>query len=264
MLAAGIRGGTVRSIAEAPPRGPATANKFGGSARGDSLSSRQSGARQQVGQQGGTLRSNSTGAGVGDRSAAGSRTGGGGVGAAARVRAVAPAVVELAAARVRAVAPTVVELAAARVRAVAQAVVELAAAPLQAAAICPAAPGTDPAGSAEGLEASAEATRAPTAAAAPRAWARDQAVAAVPGAAADGGGSAGDSEMMNRSTNMKASHLPIRPNLAWSVALSMFGYFLVSRSSATLLPSRKRRRTKRPSTRPKPGPSLQPRKRRML
>jgi hypothetical protein len=53
----------------APYRDRATANKYGGTARGDSLTQRQAGARQEVQRQGGSLRS--TGAvgtsGVGDR-----------------------------------------------------------------------------------------------------------------------------------------------------------------------------------------------------
>ena len=49
------RGGT-------PYSDRATANKFGGNARGDSLSSRQANARQQVGRQGGNLQSGSRGA----------------------------------------------------------------------------------------------------------------------------------------------------------------------------------------------------------
>ena len=48
------RGGT-------PYSDRATASKFGGNARGDSLSSRQSGARQQVGRQGGNLPSSNRG-----------------------------------------------------------------------------------------------------------------------------------------------------------------------------------------------------------
>src|SRR5712664_2262121 len=44
-----------------------TANKFGGTARGDSLSNRQASARQQVGRQGGNLPSNRGGAGVSNR-----------------------------------------------------------------------------------------------------------------------------------------------------------------------------------------------------
>lgn len=46
-----------------------TANKFGGSARGDSLANRQQGAQRQVGQAGGNLRSNSPG--VSDRAGTG-------------------------------------------------------------------------------------------------------------------------------------------------------------------------------------------------
>src|SRR5205085_2917617 len=57
----------------APYRDRATATKFGGTARGDSLSNRQAGARQQVGRQGGNLGSTrDRTAGVSDRS----RTGG--------------------------------------------------------------------------------------------------------------------------------------------------------------------------------------------
>ena len=60
-----------------------TANKFGGTARGDSLSNRQASARQQVGRQGGNLPSNRAGgAGVSNRaSGAGvsNRAGGAGV-----------------------------------------------------------------------------------------------------------------------------------------------------------------------------------------
>jgi hypothetical protein len=56
------RGGT-------PYRDRATANKFGGTARGDSLAQRQAGARQQVQRQGGNVRSGGAvgTAGVGDR-----------------------------------------------------------------------------------------------------------------------------------------------------------------------------------------------------
>ncbi len=60
-----------------------TANKFGGTARGDSLSNRQASARQQVGRQGGNLPSNRGGAGVSNRASgagAGNRTGGAGAG----------------------------------------------------------------------------------------------------------------------------------------------------------------------------------------
>ena len=58
----------------APYRDRATANKYGGTARGDSLSQRQAGARQQVQRQGGTVRSGGTvgTTGVGDRAGAGS------------------------------------------------------------------------------------------------------------------------------------------------------------------------------------------------
>jgi hypothetical protein len=60
------RGGT-------PYRDRATANRFGGTARGESLSARQAGARQQVARQGGNVRgSGAVGtAGVGNRAAAG-------------------------------------------------------------------------------------------------------------------------------------------------------------------------------------------------
>ena len=65
----------------APYRDRATANRYGGTARGDSLTQRQAGARQQVQRQGGTVRSGgSVGTtGVGDRAGTGSlgdRTGG--------------------------------------------------------------------------------------------------------------------------------------------------------------------------------------------
>jgi len=66
----------------APYQNRATANKFGGTARGDSLANRQAGARQQVSRQGGNVRSNAVGTtGAGNRAAAGSlgdRAGGGG------------------------------------------------------------------------------------------------------------------------------------------------------------------------------------------
>jgi hypothetical protein len=48
----------------APYRDRATADKFGGTTRGDSLSNRQAGARQQVGRQGGSLPSNRAGSGA--------------------------------------------------------------------------------------------------------------------------------------------------------------------------------------------------------
>ncbi len=71
------RGGT-------PYANQATADRFGGTARGDSLSSRQSGARQQIDRQGGNLGSGAgtrgAGAGVSDRSSSGgSRASGTGV-----------------------------------------------------------------------------------------------------------------------------------------------------------------------------------------
>jgi uncharacterized protein DUF3300 len=59
------RGGT-------PYRDQATANRFGGTARGESLAARQAGARQQVTRQGGNLRSGAVGTtGTGTRAAAG-------------------------------------------------------------------------------------------------------------------------------------------------------------------------------------------------
>ena len=80
----------------APYRDRATADRFGGTARGDSLANRQAGARQQLGRQGGNLSSNGArgdgggsrgaGAGVGNRTTGGadriggrdlSRSGGG-------------------------------------------------------------------------------------------------------------------------------------------------------------------------------------------
>jgi hypothetical protein len=70
------RGGT-------PYRDQATANRFGGTARGESLAARQAGARQQVQRQGGNLRSGAVGtAGAGNRAAAaglGERAGQGGL-----------------------------------------------------------------------------------------------------------------------------------------------------------------------------------------
>ena len=67
----------------APYKDRATADRFGGTTRGDSLSNRQSSARQQVGRQGGNLPSNRAGggAGVSNRAAGGgvgNRAGGGG------------------------------------------------------------------------------------------------------------------------------------------------------------------------------------------
>jgi hypothetical protein len=56
----------------APYSDRATANKFGGTARGDSLANRQAGARQQISRQGGNFPSNRTGgAGVSNRASAG-------------------------------------------------------------------------------------------------------------------------------------------------------------------------------------------------
>jgi hypothetical protein len=70
------RGGT-------PYRDQATANRFGGTARGESLAARQAGARQQVTRQGGNLRSGAVGTtGAGNRAAAaglGERAGQGGL-----------------------------------------------------------------------------------------------------------------------------------------------------------------------------------------
>jgi hypothetical protein len=64
----------------APYKDRATADRFGGTARGDSLANRQAGARQQLGRQGGNLPSNRAGAGVSDRGGAGvSNRGGAGV-----------------------------------------------------------------------------------------------------------------------------------------------------------------------------------------
>jgi hypothetical protein len=55
----------------APYKDRATADRFGGTARGDSLANRQAGARQQLGRQGGNLPSNRAGAGASDRGGAG-------------------------------------------------------------------------------------------------------------------------------------------------------------------------------------------------
>jgi len=67
------RGGT-------PYRDRATADRFGGAARGDSLAQRQAGARQQIARQGGNLTSRTSGGGFGNRSDGGgfsNRSGGG-------------------------------------------------------------------------------------------------------------------------------------------------------------------------------------------
>jgi Protein of unknown function (DUF3300) len=67
------RGGT-------PYANQATADRFGGTARGDSLSNRQSGARQQIDRQGGNLSGGAGTRGVSDRSGSGgSRASGAGV-----------------------------------------------------------------------------------------------------------------------------------------------------------------------------------------
>ncbi len=60
----------------APYSDRGTADRFGGTTRGDSLSNRQAGARQQVGREGGNLGSNRTGGGVGAGSRDVSRGGG--------------------------------------------------------------------------------------------------------------------------------------------------------------------------------------------
>ena len=66
----------------APYRDRATADRFGGTTRGDSLANRQSSARQQLGRQGGNLSSNRAegGGGIGNRAGggAGNRAGAGG------------------------------------------------------------------------------------------------------------------------------------------------------------------------------------------
>jgi Protein of unknown function (DUF3300) len=66
----------------APYKDRATADRFGGTTRGDSLSNRQASARQQVGRQGGSLPSNRASGGVSNRASggagAGNRASGGG------------------------------------------------------------------------------------------------------------------------------------------------------------------------------------------
>lgn len=66
----------------APYKDRATADRFGGTTRGDSLANRQASARQQVGRQGGNLASNRGGAGLSNRAGGGggmgNRPGGGG------------------------------------------------------------------------------------------------------------------------------------------------------------------------------------------
>jgi hypothetical protein len=71
----------------APYRDRATADRFGGTTRGDSLANRQAGARQQLGRQGGNLASSRSGGGLGSRTAGGagnSNRASGGVGAGNR------------------------------------------------------------------------------------------------------------------------------------------------------------------------------------
>ncbi|MEO8592634.1 MAG: DUF3300 domain-containing protein [Candidatus Solibacter sp.] len=71
------RGGT-------PYRDRATADRFGGTTRGDSLSRRQAGARDQLGRQGGNVADRGTGSGLGNRTGgaggAGNRAGSSGLG----------------------------------------------------------------------------------------------------------------------------------------------------------------------------------------
>jgi hypothetical protein len=67
----------------APYRDRSTADRFGGTTRGDSLANRQASARQQVGRQGGNLPSNRAGSGMSNRGGGGgvtNRAGGGSVG----------------------------------------------------------------------------------------------------------------------------------------------------------------------------------------
>ena len=61
----------------APYGDRATADRFGGAARGDSLANRQAGARNQIGRQGGSLPSNRGGAGASNRMNGGGGLGGG-------------------------------------------------------------------------------------------------------------------------------------------------------------------------------------------
>jgi len=70
----------------APYKDRATADRFGGTTRGDSLVNRQASARQQVGRQGGNLPSNRAGSGVGNRAggAGVSNRASGGIGAGNR------------------------------------------------------------------------------------------------------------------------------------------------------------------------------------
>ncbi len=68
----------------APYGDRSTANRFGGTARGDSLQNRQRAAQRDIGRQGGNLRSNDRG-GIGDRGGVGDRGNRGGVGDRGRV-----------------------------------------------------------------------------------------------------------------------------------------------------------------------------------
>jgi hypothetical protein len=68
----------------APYRDRATADRFGGTTRGDSLANRQTSARQQLGRQGGNLASNRPGGGRTGEGAGVSNRAGGGVGAGNR------------------------------------------------------------------------------------------------------------------------------------------------------------------------------------
>ncbi len=68
----------------APYRDRATADRFGGTSRGDSLANRQRGARNQIGRQGGNLGSATRPGGVGDRGGLGNRGGANGAGVANR------------------------------------------------------------------------------------------------------------------------------------------------------------------------------------
>lgn len=68
----------------APYRDRATADRFGGTSRGDSLANRQRGARNQIGRQGGNLGSTTRPGGVGNRGGLGNRGGANGAGVANR------------------------------------------------------------------------------------------------------------------------------------------------------------------------------------
>jgi Protein of unknown function (DUF3300) len=68
----------------APYADQRTADRFGGTSRGDSLANRQRGARNQIGRQGGNLGSTTRPGGVGDRGGIGNRGGANGAGVANR------------------------------------------------------------------------------------------------------------------------------------------------------------------------------------